>query len=107
MGTKITISRSEEAMVYQIMKKVIREVGEGICEYVEDYSDKKVLEDFLVMVPGSPIAVSHISNYRLDVFGKLRPGRTAPLVEMEELRTRLERLEQWAAARPKGAFEKK
>jgi len=92
---QIRLSLKDRIFIHDVMKPVIKDVGDGTVEYDPGWSDERVCE---VVRPTAPDAtVGHVQYVRLEMFGKLRQRRmvtTATLAErVEKLEKRVAELE--------------
>lgn len=93
-----------------ILTKVCK-TSNGLAVYDEGWDDLKVMEEFnRVIVPreeGYNFTKVHVEGLRKEMIGNLvdkSPQGTKASAELEELKDRIERLEEWARLRPVGAF---
>jgi hypothetical protein len=89
---QIRLSRSEEVAIYQTMLPHIKILGDGFCEYADDWNDDRVLKEANLR---PEVNNQHIKVYRQDVFGRLQKQRHigSTGVTLKALEKRVEDLE--------------
>lgn len=93
-GKKVSLTRSEEANIYALISPVLKKQDDGIWKYDEGWSDVGIFNAFMGVNPTSKANQNHITNYRIDVFGKIYNSPRKPNEErIDALEARVVALE--------------
>ena len=106
------MTRQEERTLLELLQSAGEAVGDGLWRYHDGQNEQWVLAQLNVRYSQRPLpfTLMHVAGYRREVFGQIVKAPTPQGVSrhiedrLDELASRLHKLEAWAAARPRVPF---
>jgi len=99
---KRTVPNSLQIVAANEILKNVCILIDGHAVYEDGWSDARVMNEINTRFPNHPLSLTSVQKLRRDFVGEVRKPRNDSHVALVQ---RLERLERWAAARPREPFK--